>query len=134
LIEDGRPTLHYFQIARLNRSLRALGEALAPYRSIAVADSVGEIAVGFPIGPIDSIDGGPITAGLFGDRAGRLAVLLVNRDYRYGVTATLRLHPSAPLPEVFDPGQRRWQPAGGTSFVLAPGDARLLRWTGSADQ
>jgi hypothetical protein len=134
LIENGRPTLHYFQIARLNQSLRALGAALASYRSIAVADSIGEIGVGFPIGPIDAIDGGPITAGLFGDPAGRLAVLLVNRDYRYGVTAGLRLHPGAPLPEVFDPSQRRWQAAGGTSFILAPGDARLLRWIGSHGQ
>src|SRR5262249_31677776 len=95
LIEDGRPTLHYFQAARLNRELRAPGAALTGFASIEVADARGEIGVPFPIGPIAGIDGGAITAGLFGDGEGRLAVLLVNRDYRFGTTAALRLQPGA---------------------------------------
>src|SRR5690606_10925390 len=51
LIEDGKPTLHYLQVAQLNRTLRALGTALRGFTSIAVADSLGEIGVAFPIGP-----------------------------------------------------------------------------------
>jgi hypothetical protein len=132
LIVEGRPTLHYFQAARLNRGVRALGDALAAFRSIAVADSAGEIGVGFPIGPIAAIEGGPITAGLFGDGSGRLAALLVNRDYRFGVTAHVVLQPGASLPAAFDPETLAWEPAAATSFVLPPGGARLLCWSADA--
>jgi hypothetical protein len=130
LIEGGKPTLHYFQVARLNRGLRALAGALDEFDSIAVADSVGAIGVPFPIGPVDGIDGGPNTAGLFGDGRGRLAVLLVNRDYRYGVTAQLRLRPGAAWPQAFDVDARAWQRAAPADFVLPPGGARLLCWGG----
>jgi hypothetical protein len=132
LIEDGRPTLHYFQVQRLNRRLRAIGDALASYRSIAVADARGEIGVPFPIGPLDSVGDGAITAGLFGNGDGRLAVLLVNRDYRYGTTVHLGLHAGAPMPDAFDARRRRWHALADPAIVLAPGDARLLRWAGSA--
>jgi hypothetical protein len=128
LIENGRPTAHYFQVARLNRELQALSAALDRFESFAVADSLGEIGVPFPIGPIDGIDGGPITAGLFGDGSGRLAVLLVNRDYRYGVTARLRLRADATAPQAFDVDTARWEPAPTLSFVLPPGGSRLLGW------
>lgn len=130
LIEDGRPTLRYFQIARLNRELRAIAAALEGFDSIAVADSLGDIGVPFPIGPIDGIDGGPITAGLFGDDAGRLAVLLVNRDYRYGVNSQLRLRPGSTIPEAFDASSNRWRRLADLAFVLPPGGALLLRWDG----
>jgi hypothetical protein len=129
LIEDGRPTLHYFQVARLNRELRALGGALTGFASIAVADAAGEIGVPFPLGPIDAIEGGSITAGLFGDGHGRLAVLLVNRDYRYGTNAVVRLHAGAAAPEAFDAESGQWDRSGALSFVLPPGGARLLRWS-----
>lgn len=128
LIEDDRPTLRYFQVARLNRELRALAAALEGFDSIAVADSLGEMGVPFPIGPIDGVDGGPITAGLFGDGAGALAVMLVNRDYRFGTTAQLRLRPGAAAPQRFDADTASWQTATTLSFVLPPGGALLLRW------
>jgi hypothetical protein len=128
LIENGRPTLHYFQVARLNRELRALASALDGFRSFAVADSAGTIGVPFPIGPIDGIDGGQITVGLFGDGSGRLAALLVNRDYRYGVTAQLRLHAGAQPPLQFDADTGTWLPSATLAIPLAPGGARLLRW------
>jgi hypothetical protein len=128
LIENGRPTAHYFQVARLNRGLRALGGALDGFRSIAVADSLGEVGVPFPIGPIEAIDGGPITVGLFGDGHGGFAALLVNRDYRYGVTAQLRLRAGQPMPRLFDTDSAAWRPAPGVSLVLPPGEARLLGW------
>ena len=130
LIEDGRPTLRYFQVARINHELRTLAAALDGFDSIAVADSLGEIGVPFPIGPIDGIDGGPITAGLFGDDAGRLAVLLVNRDYRYGLTARLRLHPGSVPPDILDASTNRWQSLTDPAIVLPPGGARLLCWDG----
>ena len=129
LIENGRPTPHYFQVARLNRGLRALAGALDGFDSIAVADSLGDIGVPFPIGPIEAIDGDPITAGLFGNRRGDLAVLLVNRDYRSGVTAALRLRPGAPPPDVFDADAAQWRRADTLALSLAPGAALLLRWT-----
>ena len=128
LIESGRPTLHYFQVARINRDLRALAAALAPYRSLEVADSTGEVGVPFPIGPIEALEGGPVTAGLFAARSGGLAVLLVNRDYRHGVTAALRLREGAGWPEVFDPESGCWRRTDRATFPIAPGDARLLRW------
>lgn len=128
LIEQGKPTLHYFRAARLNRVVRAIAAQLAAYDSLAVADSSGESGAAFPIGPIAAIDGGPVTAGLFVDPAGHVAVLLVNRDYRYGVTATLRLRADAQLPSSFDATTERWTQATALAFTLAPGDARLLRW------
>ncbi|MGH7787518.1 MAG: hypothetical protein ACRERC_11665 [Candidatus Binatia bacterium] len=128
LLEDGRPTLHYFQAARLNQIVRALGAELTGFRSLAVADALGEVAAPLPIGPLEAIDGGPVTAGLFGDGTGRIAVLLVNRDYRYGVTAQVRRRPGVPPPAIFDPATRAWRSAGDAPITLAPGDARLLRW------
>jgi len=128
LIEDGRPTLHYLQAAQLNHGVRALGDALHGLTSIAVADSLGEMAVPFPIGPIDAIDGGPITAGLFGDGTGKLMVLLVNRDYRAATTATVRVRPGTPAPRAFDADTRQWRDEHAVSFVLPPGGAQLLCW------
>jgi len=128
LVDDGRPTMRYFQVARLNRGLRALGAALDGFTSIDVADSLGEIGTPLPIGPIDAVDGGPITVGLFGDGTGRLAALLVNRDYRYGTVARLRLRPSAAPPQVFDTDSAAWHPSGSLAYVLPPGGALLLGW------
>jgi hypothetical protein len=128
IIEGGRPTRHYTEVATLNRELRALGHALDGFTSFAVADSAGEIGVPFPIGPIAAIHGERITAGLFSDAAGRLVVLLVNRDYRAGTTAVLQLTPGAHPPEVFDSETSTWHAPGRQSFPLAPGGAQLLCW------
>jgi len=128
LIENGKPTLHYFQAARLNRAVRAIAAQLAPFRSAGVADSRGEIAPGFPVGPIAGIQGGAVTAGLFADGQGRLAVLLVNRSYRHGVEARLKLRAGEATPEVFDTSGERWRAARVPVFTLAPGGAQLLRW------
>lgn len=128
LIEDGKPTLHYFQALRINRVARAIAAELAPYDSLAVGDSHGEIGVTPPFGPIEAIEGGTITAGLFRDGDGRLAVLLVNRDYLYGVDALLRLSPGAAPPALFDPATGRWTDAGDLELDLPPGGARLLRF------
>lgn len=129
LIEDGGATMRYSDAARLNRDLRNLGEALTRFESIAVADSHGEVGAPFPIGPIEGIDGGPVTVGLFGDGNGRLAVLLVNRSYRDPSTARLRLRHGAPAPDSFDSFTATWEPGGSPSYVLPPGGARLLRWS-----
>ena len=129
LIEAGRPTLHYFQAARLNQAAQAISQHLTPLRSLAVADSTDPIAAPLPLGPIEAIEGDPVTVGLFVGESNQFAALMVNRDYRYGATATLRLRSGAPAPQVFDAAARRWHAAEGTAaFTLAPGGAQLLRW------
>lgn len=130
LIENGAPTARYFQATRLNRRLRALAGALDDFESIAVADSLGEIGVPFPIGPIEAVEGGPITAGLFGDGSGRLAALLVNRDYRADVVARLRLRADAAPPQTFDVEGHAWRPAPTLAFLLPAGGTLLLCWGG----
>lgn len=128
LLENGLPTLHYHQAARLNRELRALGREMAGLESLIVLDSAGEIAPSPPFGPLQAADGGALTLGFFLDRAGRPWLLLVNRDYRYGAEARLVLAPGAAVPEAFDADLGRWSPAHVSSLRLAPGAARLLRW------
>lgn len=129
LIEKGRPTAMYFRAQRLNRDIRAIAAQLTGYRSVAVADALGAVAAPLPIGPLAGIDGGPVTAGFFADGGERLAALLVNRDYRYGLEITLRLRAGAALPESFDPASGRWQALAGPTLVLPPGQGRLLRWS-----
>jgi hypothetical protein len=128
LIENGKRTLHYHQVARINAKARAIAAELRGFESLAVADSTGDTGLGFPAGPIAGIDGGTFTAGLFRDRRGSLATLLVNRDYRYGARATLRLRPDTPEPEVFDDEAGRWGRPSDLALLVAPGDAVLLRW------
>jgi hypothetical protein len=131
LIEDGKPTLHYFQAARINRTVAAIGAALAPYTSWGVLDSMGEIAAPLPYGPLRAIEGGPVTAGVFIGPNAEVAFLLVNRDYRYGVDAVLRLQPGVGAPAIFDPVRRLWSQTDGP-IDLEPGGARLVRWGAAA--
>ncbi|MFI5394442.1 MAG: hypothetical protein ACHQ9S_02815 [Candidatus Binatia bacterium] len=131
LIENGKPTRHYFEAMRLNQKAAALAAQLAPFESLGIADSAGEIGGPFPIGPIVAIEGGQITAGLFTDTTGRIAALLVNRDYRYGATVRLRLRDAAAVPERFDVAAGHWAPLTDLSITFAPGDAQLLRWGGA---
>ena len=126
LIDGGRLTPRYFQAQRLNRRLRDIGDALAGWRSLAVADSRGEVAAPLPIGPLAGVDGGDFTIGLFGDGRGGIAALVVNRDYRNGATATLRLRDGAPAPSVLVDG--KWRRADSPSWIIEPGGGRLLRW------
>ena len=126
LIEDGRPTARYAEAQRLNRQLRAVGDALDGWRSLAVADSRGEMATPLPIGPLQAVDGGAFTIGLFGDGHGGIAALVVNRDYRAAATATLRLRPGTSLPRLLTP--QGWQPQATLDLPLEPGGARLVRW------
>src|SRR5439155_10430319 len=90
LVENGTPTEHYFEAMRLNQLVRAIARQLGSFHSVAVGDSMGEVAERLPIGPIASIEGGAVTAGLFEDNAGARAVLLVNRNYRRRATVRLR--------------------------------------------
>lgn len=128
LIEHGQPTLRYFQAAELNREARSIAQELATFRSAAVADSAGAIAPPFPLGPIEGIDGGPVTAGLFTNGSGERAVLLVNRDYRQPITAHLRLQPGTRLPSLFDSTSGQWDAGLLPDLTLPAGDARLIRW------
>lgn len=126
LLEHGLPTTHYFQAQRLNQQLRQVGAELAGWRSLAVADSRGTVAAPLPIGPLEAVDGGDFTIGLFGNGSGALTALLVNRDYRAAATATLRLRPGSGAPLALTNGT--WQPASTPSWTIPPGSAQLLRW------
>lgn len=127
LLENGQPTRRYGEATRINATARAIGAALQGWRSLAVADSAGEVATPLPIGPLAAVEGGPVTIGLFGDGAGGIAALLVNRDYREPIVATVRLREGAAVPEAFDAADGTWR-SGAVEFPLAPGQARLLRW------
>jgi len=127
LIEEGRPTVHYFEATRLNATVRAMVGQLRSFRSVSVTDAHGEIASPPPIGPISTLDGGAVTAGLFADDAGQRAVLLVNRDYRRAATIRLQVSPGEGQPQRFVAASGRWVD-GDTTFLLAPGGGQLIRW------
>jgi hypothetical protein len=128
LIERGAPTRHYAEAARLNRILRILGHELETFRSVGVADSQGEVAAAFPLGPINGIVGGMVTAGLFVNDAGQQVVVLVNRDYRSPARVQLRIRDGRPAPDQLDIETGRWNRGDGTGVRLSPGGAQLLRW------
>jgi hypothetical protein len=133
LIEEGKPTLHYFQAKRLNRQAASFAGELAGLRSVRIADSLGEIAPAADFGPLRAISGGPITAGFFaGADSDRLLALLVNRDYRYAVDAELQLHDGSDLPALFDPARGEWIALSSPTVDLSPGGAALLRWQAPA--
>src|SRR6185436_17491939 len=52
LIEQGKPTEHYFEALRLNQVARGIAQQLASFRSVSVGDSMGEVAAHLPLGPI----------------------------------------------------------------------------------
>lgn len=133
LIEDGRPTLHYFQAQRLNRRVARLAGQLGGLRSVRIADSLGEIAPPADFGPLRGIAGGPVTAGFFAAAdSDSLLALLVNRDYRYAVDAELQLEAESTLPSRFDTERGEWVALWSPTVDLPPGGAALLRWrTGS---
>ena len=126
LLEAGAATDNYAEAQRLNPQLRAVGEALNGWYSLAVADSRGSIAAPLPIGPLEAVDGGDFTIGLFGDGSGALSALLVNRDYRNPATATVHLRPGHPPPLAWV--AERWRPVSTATWPLPPGGAQLLRW------
>jgi hypothetical protein len=128
LIEDGKPTRHYDEATRLNREVRMMAAQLERFRSIAVGDSRGVVAPALPLGPIQAIEGGLITAGLFADADGNRIVLLVNRDYRNAVEARLRLGPGESPPQRFDAETGLWRDTSGTTIPLPAGGAELVRW------
>ena len=129
VIEAGRATRHYDEVARLNRLARGIARELEGFRSVSVADSRGEVASPLPLGPIDAIEHASVTVGLFAEDSGRLAALLVNRDYRQSVTASLRLRAGALPPQRFDVDTGVWQDRNDTDIRLAAGGAELIRWT-----
>jgi hypothetical protein len=128
LVEDGKPTLHYFQVARLNREVGAIARQLGTFQWLGVADPSGEVAGRFPIGPIADIDGGPVTVGLFEGDAGRFAALLVNRDYWYGTRVIAQPRDGTPAPRIFDAARDCWDTTRRLQFTLPPGGAQLIAW------
>lgn len=129
LIEDGKPTLHYFQAKRLNRRVVSFASELAGCQSVQIADSLGEIAPAADFGPLRGITGGPVTAGFFAKAdSDTLLALLVNRDYQYAVDAELQLRRESTLPARFDTEKGEWTALWSPIVDLPPGGAALLRW------
>jgi hypothetical protein len=128
LIENDGPTRHYDEATRINRAVRAIAGELQAFRSISVADSLGQVAAPLPVGPIERLEGGPVTAGLFRDADGREAVLLVNRDYRQAIDVRVRVRRDAVAPERFNAGTGEWTPGSAAPIHLEAGGAVLLRW------
>ena len=125
LIEGGVATRHYFEAKRLNEQLRALADALDGFRPVAASVASGGAAL--PAGPLQAVDGDPLTAGVFRDRDGATAVVLVNQSYDAPARARLRLAEDAAAPRLLDPQTRRWSTYAG-ALSLPPGGAVLLRW------
>jgi hypothetical protein len=107
---------------------RAIAGQLAGFQSVGVGDSRGEVADPMPLGPIAAIRGAAITAGLFTDGDGRIAALLVNRDYRRAAVVTLQLREGQRPPEHFNGETGSWSQDSGGPLNLPPGGARLVRW------
>ena len=101
--------------ANLGPGFDALGLALALYNEVEAREADG------------------VTVQIEGEGAGRLATLLVNRDYRSTVVARLRLRPDAPPPQTFDVAARAWHPTATLAFLLEPGGTLLLCWDGERD-
>jgi hypothetical protein len=131
LIEQGKPTRHYAEAAALNRTVRSLAASLEEFRSVAVADSRGEVAPNLPAGPIEAIEDGAVTVGLFAGEQGRQAALLVNRDYKQDATITVRMREGEERPDRFDVDTNTWRRQSGKLKIEA-GQAVLLRWTSPA--
>jgi len=127
LIEKGVPTRHYAEARRVNAMVRAAARELERFRSVAVADSLAQVAGPLPPGPLAGVAGGPITVGLFEDDGGQLAALLVNRDYRRDTSITLRLRDAVPAPQQFDFNEESWR-AGSDRLQIPAGKAALFRW------
>lgn len=128
LIENGRPTTHYFEAMRLNHHVRAIAAELASFRNIAVRDSRGAVAAPLPFGPIAGMTGPPVTTGFFEDDHGQLAALVVNRDYRRTSSVTLKLERGEWPPQRFDAKSGTWTSGGSDVVQLPPGGAQLIRW------
>jgi hypothetical protein len=128
LIEAGRPSEHYAEATRLNGTTKAIAAELSSYRSVDIADARGDGTLASPLGPITSVDGGSITAGLFDDGRGRRAALVVNRDYLHETSVTIDRTAAAGRPMRLVPPSSRWIDAE-TVLRLPAGGAQLLRWT-----
>jgi hypothetical protein len=128
LVEDGEPTEHLFQAARINATARAIAGQLDGLHSIAVVDSLGRFGARLPLGPLAGFAGGPVTAGLFSDGSPGLTMVLVNQDYRAPTSVRLILRPGAALPQAFDFTTSRWHRVHNTRIALLPGASTLLRW------
>jgi hypothetical protein len=127
LIEDRKPTRHYFEAMRLNKTVHTFARALEGFQSVAVVDYGGQSAPLYP-GPIAAITGEPATVGFFEHATGRRVVLLVNRSYRNRIQAQLVLSAGASQPVRLNVNADRWETIESMSFPIDAGAAVLLRW------
>jgi hypothetical protein len=106
----GLPTAHYAEVRRVNSQVRAFGDQLIATRSRSVFHN-GPLAAGaVPRPPGAAIyfpSRAPVTAGLF-TSGGYTYALVVNRNYRAGVSTRAVLGFGSRFPERFDRAGRRW--------------------------
>jgi hypothetical protein len=122
LIENGKPTRHYDEAARLNREVRTAVRELRGYRSVSIARA-DELPA---LSPILSIDSRAVTIGIFASDEGTRKAMIVNQDYRGRTTLALRLQSGAPLLR-FDARASGWTKSG-TTLELPRAGFQLLRW------
>ncbi|HEY7147909.1 MAG TPA: hypothetical protein VH420_00545 [Gaiellaceae bacterium] len=107
---SGLPTTHYPEVRRVNRQVRAFGQALASARSRAVFHN-GPLAPTAvtrpPRAPIYFPGRAPITTGLFDSARYRYA-MLASRDYHASVSTGVVLSFGARRPQRFDSASGRW--------------------------
>ncbi|MGE4053877.1 MAG: hypothetical protein AB7F99_03665 [Vicinamibacterales bacterium] len=129
LIENGTATQHYYEAARVNAIVNAIANELAGFTSLSIGDSTSDAASPLQLGSSIGVEGGAVTAGLFGDANGTEAALLVNRDYRQAAAVTLRMQNGVRGLQEFDVASRSWKERRGSPLRLPAGGGVLLRWT-----
>jgi len=134
LYQDGKRTPLALEVARLNGEVAALSPALMQLDSLGAYHTPP-----LPLGaeaipahsPVQVAAEGQFVLGLFGPGK-PTAFMLVNRDYRQGAVARLRLAKGIRGVQEYDRRTRAWRgyaaPAGqGLTVHLEPGDGRLFR-------
>ena len=147
---DGRPTLKYDVVARLNRELRGVGRHMLGLTSSAV-HHWPDAPAGATVQPLDGlvagVEGGEYVIGEFRDAAGLPWLYLANRDRARSARVTLRLRTShAEVSEVarstgelravtLDQGAeavRRYADGLVVHFWLGPAEGKLMRLADAA--
>lgn len=138
IYRDGQPAPHAKDVAALNAELGGLGPELLQLDSLGVYHT-GELPLGTQAipasAPVQVTGSGELILGLFGRGVAASAFLVVNRSYRSGTEATLKVTLPGARVELLDPATGKWGdgealPADRKLAVkLAPGNGRLYRVT-----
>ena len=134
---DGRKTHHFDQLKRLNHELKTLGQTLLHLDSVSVYHTPNVPQGARRLGgdaPVASATGGDLLIGWLQDVQRRDYLMVVNKDYKAGCTATLELRgPARGVCEVSaatgaEVATKLAKPKPATfAASLAPGQGRLFR-------